>query len=153
MNSVNNIKQGLLNTYNDRPSKSEQDEMGKDTFLELLTTQMRYQDPLDPTDDKEFLAQMAQFTSLEQMQNLNHNFTLQQGFTLIGKEVVAKVIDPNTTEENWIEGKVESVNINAGEMYLEVNDKTISLEDIEKVKEPNEIEEIENFVSDDEVNA
>lgn len=45
--------------------------MGKDTFLELLVVQMRNQDPLNPVDDKEFLAQMAQFSTLEQIQNLS----------------------------------------------------------------------------------
>jgi flagellar basal-body rod modification protein FlgD len=45
--------------------------IGKDSFLQLLITQMRNQDPLSPMDNQEFLAQLAQFSSLEQMQNLN----------------------------------------------------------------------------------
>ena len=46
-------------------------ELDKNAFLELLITQLRYQDPLKPSDNGEFLAQMAQFTSLEQVQNIN----------------------------------------------------------------------------------
>lgn len=46
-------------------------EMDKDAFLKLLVTQLRYQDPLNPRDNGEFLAQLAQFSSLEQMQNMN----------------------------------------------------------------------------------
>jgi flagellar basal-body rod modification protein FlgD len=48
--------------------------MGKDAFLQMLVTQMRYQDPLNPMNDTQFIAQLAQFSSLEQLQNLNTNF-------------------------------------------------------------------------------
>ncbi|HYL81158.1 MAG TPA: flagellar hook assembly protein FlgD [Candidatus Acidoferrum sp.] len=50
--------------------------LGKDDFLRLLTTQLRNQDPLNPMDNTAFVSQMAQFSSLEQMQNMNG--TLQQ---------------------------------------------------------------------------
>ena len=45
-------------------------EMDKDAFLQLLVTQLRYQDPLEPQDNSEFVAEMAQFSSLEQMNNI-----------------------------------------------------------------------------------
>ena len=46
-------------------------EMDKDAFLQLLVTQLRYQDPLEPQDNSEFVAEMAQFSSLEQMNNMS----------------------------------------------------------------------------------
>ena len=49
--------------------------MDKNAFLQLLITQLRYQDPMKPADNGEFLAQMAQFTSLEQTQNLNEGLS------------------------------------------------------------------------------
>ena len=49
--------------------------LGKDAFLQLLVTQMQYQDPLDPQDNGEYLAQLAQFSSLEQMTNVADGLT------------------------------------------------------------------------------
>jgi flagellar basal-body rod modification protein FlgD len=49
--------------------------LGKDDFLQLLMKQLAYQDPLSPMDDKAFIAQMAQFSSLEQMTAMSEGFT------------------------------------------------------------------------------
>lgn len=74
--------------------------MDKDAFLKLLVTQFQYQDPLNPMEDKEFVAQLAQFTSLEQSMAMNENLESllalqqqQQGLyavNYIGKEVLAR---------------------------------------------------------------
>ena len=55
--------------------------LGKDAFLQLLVTQMQYQDPLDPQDNSEYLAQLAQFSALEQMTNVAEN--LEKTNTLV----------------------------------------------------------------------
>lgn len=64
--------------FKDENEQTEQAEksssLDKDAFLRLLMTQMSHQDPLNPMEDKDMLAQLAQFSSLEQMNNLNTNF-------------------------------------------------------------------------------
>jgi flagellar basal-body rod modification protein FlgD len=80
-----------------QPSKP--DEMGKDAFLELLVTQLQYQDPLNPMDSTAFTAQLAQFSSLEQLNNVNKNLEYSQLYqssinnsqavSFIGKEIRA----------------------------------------------------------------
>lgn len=47
--------------------------LGKDDFLKILMTQIQNQNPLDPMEDKEFIAQMTQFSSLEQMTNMSQS--------------------------------------------------------------------------------
>ena len=74
-------------------------ELGKDAFLHLLITQLQNQDPLNPTDAVEFTAQLAQFTSLEQLNNVNSNLEKLQNYQasinnsqavwMIGKEISA----------------------------------------------------------------
>lgn len=61
----------LDETYSSSLDTNPNNDLDKDAFLRLLTTQLANQDPLNPMEDREFIAQLAQFSSLEQMQNLN----------------------------------------------------------------------------------
>ena len=97
-------------------------QLGKDDFLQLLTMQLRYQDPLNPLENTEFIAQMAQFTSLEQLQNINQTLTttqnkegnLQTAFannlvtSLVGKDVEV------VTDQVVFYGKDTEVNFGLG---------------------------------------
>lgn len=64
-------------------------ELGKHDFLQLLVTQMRFQDPLGPMDNREFVAQLAQFGALEQMMNVGLSSSLTYGMSVLNKRVFA----------------------------------------------------------------
>lgn len=80
MANVNSILTQTQSEFNQAVSNSStsSDELGKEQFLQLLVTQLQNQDPLNPMEDQEFIAQMAQFSSLEQLMNLN---TSMEGLT------------------------------------------------------------------------
>ena len=78
MSSITQALNQTNNEFNAALSKQKGSNLDKDSFMLLLVTQFKYQDPLNPMDDKEFIAQMAQFSSLEQLMNLN---TSMEGLT------------------------------------------------------------------------
>lgn len=110
--------------------------MGKDSFLQLLITQMQHQDPLEPVKDTEYIAQLAQFNSLEQMQNLNDKFDkmlkwsqMTQASSLIGKEV------NGVTQDGTVTGAVKEVCYVEGEPRLVVGTQQLKLSEIARIYE------------------
>ncbi len=76
------------------PVKGDEDQFGKDTFLKLLVAQLKYQDPLKPSDPQSFLSQTAQFTSVEKMSEMADQLTassrtaaLSTGIGLVGRVI------------------------------------------------------------------
>lgn len=134
-NSVNMNYASLeqVKSKSNQSQEAPKNDLDKNAFLNLLVTQMRYQDPLNPTSDREFLAQMAQFTALEQMQNLNQNFSFSQGTAMIGKGIQAIIGNPLTGEIEYIEGIVEAAQQKNGKTFLLVGGKEVPIEKVEAV--------------------
>lgn len=97
----------------------------KDMFLQLLVTQMQYQDPLDPQDNSQFLSQMAQFTSLEQMQNINKATEMNLATGMIGK-----VVTGTNEDGDAILGVVEGARMINGNAYIRVGKEDVLLSDV-----------------------
>ncbi|HEY5583598.1 MAG TPA: flagellar hook capping FlgD N-terminal domain-containing protein [Ruminiclostridium sp.] len=110
-------------------------DLGKNDFLNLLVTQLRYQDPLEPVDDKAFIAQMAQFSALEQMQNMNGVLANSQAFNLIGKDVTASTTDPMTLEVKTVQGIVSTVKMSNGKTFLVINNQDIEAGNVIQVND------------------
>ncbi|WP_394232527.1 flagellar hook assembly protein FlgD [Niallia oryzisoli] len=120
---TNTIDSNLyLSNYQKAERKTGSSELGKDDFLKLLMTQLQNQDPSNPMQDTEFIAQMAQFSSLEQMTNMNstlERFMSQQQQSLlisynqfVGQEITwHKLIEreDGTQEVKEGSGKVASI--------------------------------------------
>lgn len=96
-------------------------ELGEEEFLQILAVQLANQDPLQPMEDTDFIAQMAQFNSLQQMQQLNATFNTSQAYSLIGKNVVGEVQE-NDGSKAQILGRVTGVVRQGGTDYVQVGD-------------------------------
>jgi flagellar basal-body rod modification protein FlgD len=122
-----NVSGTAVNVNTDGTAKSNSSLSDKNQFLTLLVNELRNQDPTAPTDEKQTLSQLAQFSSLEQMQNLNTTLTSQGGYSqisqsaaLIGKTVsTASATDPGTS------GVVSSVSFGGGKTFLQVGSQSL----------------------------
>ena len=98
--------------------------LGKDAFLKILVTQLQYQDPLQPMNDREFISQMAQFSSLEQMTNVATTNNQLEAFQLLGHTVSVKY---NGASDS---GVVSSVATNSGSPMLTINGNAYPLSSV-----------------------
>lgn len=112
-------------------------DLGKDAFLKLLVTQLRYQDPTKPMDNEQFVAQMAQFSALETNQNLlkateAQAFSAQvtQAVAVIGKTVTFADAASATGVST---GVVERVVVDDGKVQVKVGGKTVDVGAISEV--------------------
>jgi flagellar basal-body rod modification protein FlgD len=112
-------------------------QLGKDDFLKLLITQLSKQDPTNPLKDQDFIAQMANFSSLEQMKNISTNLQkleARQNYNLIGKLVSG----PDFVSGEIITGIVGAIFFDKdGKSFARVNGRTVEIEKINFISDPN----------------
>ena len=111
----------------------------KADFLRLLTEQLRHQDPLKPMEDKDMMAQLAQFSALEETQKMNATLNrltagdqMAQGAAFLGKQVTGALppsFDPygNPVAGKTVSGVVESVTFRNGEVFLKLGNTEIPI--------------------------
>ena len=135
------VVDGKINAkYTDSSAKKENtsgSQMGYDQFLNLLCAEMQYQDPLEPTTNTDYVAQMATFSQLEATLSMKDSLTESASATessvansLVGKNVV--VVDPES-ETGYTTGKVDYVMYEDGEIYLSIENKLYNLSSLDTV--------------------
>ncbi len=106
--------------------------MDKDAFLQLLVAQMKYQDPLEPTSNTEYISQYATFSQVEQMQNMAASMELSRASSMVGKLVNVETTNSNG-ETKQIQGMVEYVTYENNKAYVSIDGTLYSADDVTAV--------------------
>lgn len=151
MSSIANVVNGQIvnnstaaadvNKAVEAASKEAGGSLDKDAFLQLLVTQMKYQDPLEPTDNTEYVSQLATFSELEEMQNMVQTSDRQRAGSLIGQYAVMAVND-STGNTKYHEGYVESVVYQGSKTYLQIGGTLYNFDDLDRVYDGDYVEQI-----------
>lgn len=139
---VGNVSDLINAGKNSQTKQKDGNALGKDDFLKILITQLQNQDPTQPLQDKEFIAQMAQFTSVEQLTNMASEMKLMRqslGFVsgMIGKSITWTSTDSSGASVDK-SGIVDSITFKDGNQYANVKGEEISLDKLTKIENPGE---------------
>ena len=139
MSTIAQVKDGqILESISSlqRENKTSNSSLDKDAFLQLLVAQMKYQDPLEPTSNTEYISQLATFSELEEMQNMTSGMNLQRASALVGQYVFMKVTD-STGNTTYPEGKVDYVVYENNKAYLSIDETLYSIDDLDTIADSN----------------
>ena len=106
--------------------------LGQDDFLKLLVTKMSSQDPMNPQGDSEFIAQMAQFSSLEQAKSMTADMAMlkAQQEVLTANGLIGRNVTVSEGQKQLAQGMVTSVAMNDGSPEVVIDGKNYSLESV-----------------------
>lgn len=135
-NITANVVDGKLDySYTDKKEekkKASGADLGYDQFLQLLAAEMQYQDPLEPTSNTEYVAQLATFSQLEAMLSMQNTMTSEMANSLVGKQVILTE-ETSTGKTTTVTGNVDYVMYQDGKTYLSVNGSYYPLEQLDTV--------------------
>jgi len=120
---------GAIQSGANAPTGNSRTTMDTYQFLRLLIVELTSQNPMDPVKDRDFLAQMAQLNTAQQIERIGSMFTTFQAAGLIGREVEAALPTGSV-----LRGKVESVQISAGRVMLTINGETVPMNAIRTIR-------------------
>ena len=144
MSLIQEVKHGQI-VYSATTSKKTEksgSDLGYDQFLQILCAEMQYQDPLEPTSNTEYIAQMATFSQVESMLNMQNTMTASEANALVGKYVIMKVTSSTTGEVSYAAGNVDYVLHQNGKTYLSINNSLYNIEDLDTVADADYMEAV-----------
>lgn len=122
--------------------------LDKDAFLKLLITQLANQDPTNPMEDRDFIAQMAQFSSLEQMSNVANEIRGMRQLFSVSSNLIGKTIEWWVSgEEDLMSGVVNSILLRDGQTLAVVGEIEVPFDQIVRVSDA--VSEPEEELPDD----
>lgn len=105
----------------------------KDSFLKILVAQMKYQDPMEPTSNTEYISQYATFTQVEQLQNMASSMSLSRASELVGKTVKVTQTNPDTNKKSEVTGVVDYVSYSGNKAYINIDGVNYNVDDVTEV--------------------
>ncbi len=107
--------------------------VNEDMFLQLLVAEMKYQDPMEPTSNTEWISQYATFTQVQQQSDMQQSLKQMEANNLVGKQVIMKSVNSATGETKFVSGQVDYMYVENGEIYLSINDKLFDIKELDTV--------------------
>ena len=130
---VQAVENGKITESTTETTTSAGNDLGYDEFLQLLCAEMQYQDPLEPTSNTEYVAQLATFSQMESMLNMQNSIESTKANDLVGKYVIVKTTSETTGETTAVAGFVDYVQYENNQKYIYVNGNRYSLDDVYQV--------------------
>ena len=128
------VKDGQIDISESSQSENTEKKVGsnldKDDFLNLLVAQMKYQDPLEPQSNTEYVSQLATFTQVEATENMAHTAESLEAGGLIGKTVIMRPTNSVTGETSDVVGVVDYMMKEGSNIYLAINGSLYNLDDL-----------------------
>ncbi|MCR5100832.1 MAG: hypothetical protein K6B41_05670 [Butyrivibrio sp.] len=140
------VTDGSIEDTSTKSTKTTNSGYDQDAFMKILSAQMKYQDPLEPTSNTEYISQYAQFTQVEQLSNMADAMVLSRASDLVGKVVIMESTN-SSGETEYNQGKVDYVTYSSGEAKLNIDGKEYSMDDLYAVADSDYVEADEQATS------
>lgn len=136
MADLTTIFDNPLYTVQPKSNATGNNNIDKEAFLKLLTAQLKYQDPLNPLDNVEFMGQLTMFSALEQVMNINKTledlstYQIYSNALMVGSTIIGKTVTTTDGREYMVKG----IAIEEGKLKINIGDDYISMNQIKEIK-------------------